>query len=359
MTTEDENKTLTEDEQFAAMMAGNPLFESNKPQDPPASSDATNESGDGRTDTGVTAGDEAGGQAAAGAGADDGQGQSDGATDGDQAAAAAPAPAPASEEPFPGYNTLSPEAREAFDRLNEKHRKVENDYRALHGMTAPMQRQNAELRRQHDAMSARIQQLEQLDRTNRDASAAKDEALNGLEEWAKQFPEESKVLMALVNPLRDKVTALEGQLTAARAELGTLAADRQQAALAREIGELEKVHPDWRSIHDSPDYWEWLNRQAPGIQALNSSMFAGDTVQLLNFYKGSRTSAPAPAPSAAPQNGDADAIQQRRNQALTRGTSPNVRGSESNAAPAAGNQGPLSDEDAAFMALVGDNPLFR
>ena len=355
MTTE--NKTLTEDEQFAAMMAGNPLFESDKPQDPPAGAPAPGEGSADDSGAGgdaVAAGDPPQGDAAPGE-----QGAVPPVSGEGTAAAAPAAPAPASEEPFPGYNALSQDAREAFDRLNEKHKKVENDYRALHGMTAPMQRQNAELRRQHDAMVARIQQLEQLDRTNRDASAAKDEALKGLEEWAEQFPEESKVLMALVNPLRDKVTALEGQLNAARAELGTLAADRQQAALAREIGELEKVHPDWRSIHDSPDYWEWLNRQPPGIQALNSSMFAGDTVQLLNFYKSTRAPAQAPAPAPAPQNGDADAIQQRRTQALARGTAPNVRAPESTAAPAAGNQGQLSDEDAAFLSLVGDNPLFR
>ena len=44
---------------------------------------------------------------------------------------------------------------------------------------------------------------------------------------------------------------------------------------------------------------------------------------------------------------------------LARGTAPNVRAPESTAAPAAGNQGQLSDEDAAFLSLVGDNPLFR
>ena len=114
-------------------------------------------------------------------------------------------------------------------------------------------------------------------------------------------------------------------------------------------------------------FWHWIAFNIPvGAQGLNADAGAphsgnapGDTVQLLNFYKSTRAPAQAPAPAPAPQNGDADAIQQRRTQALARGTAPNVRAPESTAAPAAGNQGQLSDEDAAFLSLVGDNPLFR
>jgi predicted nucleic acid-binding Zn-ribbon protein len=357
----DETKTLSEDEQFAALMADNPLFGSNAPK------------GDTTADgAGASEADEPGAAAAAAAGgADEGQ-QAAGAQGADASAQAAAAAqegaagqegqgagqaASASNEPFPGYSTLSQEAREAFDRLAQARSKVENDYKALHGMMAPTQRQNAELRRQLEATQARIQQLEQLERAQRDASAAKDEALKGIEDWASQFPEESKVLMALVNPLREKVTALEGQLNAARAELGTLANERQQAALAREISELDKAHADWRDIHASPDYWEWLNRQPPGIQALNESMFAGDAISLLHLYKSSRHAA-APAPAPAPQAGAADAIQQRRSQALARSAAPAVRGPES-AVVTGGNQTALSDDDAAFLSLVGKNPLFR
>lgn len=355
----DETKTLTEDEQFAAMMEGNPLFADGKPNHATSADDPNAQQG---ADAGQAsaAGADAGGATEAGQGA---------AAGGDQGGAAAAAgdegvaAAGASEEPFPGYNALSPEVRAAFDTVAQERRKYENDYRALHGMTAPLQRQNAELRRQADASNARIQQLEQLDRTQRNASAAKDEALNGLDEWAKQFPEESRLLMAALNPLRDQVTALEGQLNAARAELGSLASERQQAALEREVSALEKEHADWRDIHASPDYWEWLNRQTPGIQSLNNSMFAGDTVQLLNLYKSSRLAAApapasAPAPAPAPVAGAADAIQQRRTQALARSAAPAVRGSESTA-NAGGNQAGMSDDDAAFAALVGDNPNFR
>ncbi|KAF1008994.1 MAG: Chromosome partition protein Smc [Luteibacter sp.] len=351
----DETKTLSEDEQFAAMTTGNPLFGENNAGGPPANVTVTEEGADTRVD------DAGGDTASAADDGQDGQGAGDGTaaqpgTDG------TPAAATGAEEPFPGYSSLSPEVREAFDNVSKERRKFENDYKALHGMMAPTQRQNAELRRQHDALSARIQQLEQLERTQRDASAAKDEALKGLEDWANQFPEESKMLMALVNPLRDKVTALEGQLNAARAELGSLSTERQQAALEREVSALEEQHADWREIHASPDYWEWLNRQTPGIQALNASMFAGDTIHLLNLYKGNRVAAAPAAVSAsvpATQTGTADAIQQRRTQALERGTAPTVRGSESTGKPGENRDAALTDDDAAFLQLVGDNPNFR
>jgi hypothetical protein len=370
----DETKTLTEDEQFAAAVKGNPLFDGMPEESPAAGDDAgagdddgaaageaaaagegadADDAGNTADDEGTASGDDATAQAAAGDPAGDGTADAPAANaDDGQAAAAA--------EPFPGYNALPAEAREAFDKLANERKKYESDYKALYGMTGPLQRQNADLRRQHDAQVARIQQMEQLERKQQDVSAAKDKAIQEFDEWAKQFPEESRAVLAMVNPLREKVTALEGSLNAARAELGNLHAERQQAALAREIGELERVHPDWRAVHDSPEYWEWLNRQTPGIQGLNGSMFAGDTIQLLNLFKSGRTPAkPDPTPTPTPQpSATADRVQQRRGPALARGTQPNVRSTES-PVTTAGSPSGMSDEDAEFARLVADNPNFR
>jgi len=351
----DDTKTLTEDEQFAQLTAGNPLFDEAAPGERSAQADQQQGGAD-------EAAKDKGAETTARVDAGDGEQKQDADTADQTAAApgdAADGGGKAADEPFPGYATLTPEAREAFDKLANERRKYENDYRALHGMTAPLQRGNEELRRQLQAQVARIQQLEQLGRKQQDVSAAKDEAFQEFDQWAQQYPEESKALLALVNPLREKVTALEGSLGAAQAELGHLHAERQQAALAREVGELEKSHPDWRSIHESQDYWDWLNAQPPGIQGLNSSMYAGDTIQLLNLFKGTRAPAPTPAPAsqqAVPTA--ADNVQQRRNQSLKQGTQPAVRSSESSARQG-GNQGDMSDEDAQFAALVADNPNFR
>jgi hypothetical protein len=361
MTTEE--KTLTEDEQFAALTAGNPLFGQPKnsgddagKQEPGADAGAAGEAA--TAAGGDTAGAASGADDQRGAGQGDQGAAAQGAVGGGDAGAAGAAAS--GEEPFPGYNDMPAPAREAYDKAVQDRRKYENDYKALHGMTAPLQRGNAELRRQLESQQARIQQLEQLERKHVDVSAAKDQALQEFDEWAKQYPEESKALLALVNPLRDKVATLEGSLTAARAELGTLHAERQQAALDREVGELEKIHPDWRSIYHSQDYWDWLSAQPPGIQGLNSSMFAGDTIQLLSLFKGNRpraesTAAAAPA-AAAP--GVADAVQQRRSQALKQGTQPAIRATES-AVRKAGSQGDMTDEDAQFYALVANNPNFK
>lgn len=363
MATENTQQTqeLTEDEQFAAAVKGNPLFDgvpetADAPSDPNAAAPAAGEAAQPAGTPPPQAGDA--GQPPAGDANAQAADAAAAAADAGNAAAAAGDEQPAGDEPFPGYNALSPEAREAFDKVANERKKYENDYRALHGMTAPLQRNNAELQRQHAALVARIQQLEQLERKQQDVSVAKDKAIQEFDEWAKQFPEESRAVLAMVNPLREKVTALEGSLNAARAELGNLHVERQQAALAREIGALEEVHADWRQIHDSPDYWEWLDRQSPGIQALNQSMFAGDTIELLNLFKGSHASKPAPSTQVGQAaTGVADQVQQRRNQALARGTSPNVRQTES---PVRGaNREALSDDDAQFASLVADNPNFR
>jgi hypothetical protein len=266
-------------------------------------------------------------------------------------------PATPANEPFPGYSTLSDEARAAFDRLSTDKAKAENNYRALHGMTVPLQRGNEELRRQLEAQVARIQQLEQLGRKQQDVSAAKDAVTQGFDEWAKEYPEESRAIAAMVNPLREKVVALEGSLNEARAELGGLHADRQRSALERELNALDKAHPDWRQIHEDNGYWEWLNNQSPGIQALNGSMFAGDTIELLNLFKRG-TAKPAQVPAVATPNA-ADAVEQRRNQTLVRGTQPVVRNSESPVNTAGSRDADLSDEDAQFLSLVAGNPNFR
>lgn len=359
MATENAQQTqeLTEDEQFAAAVKGNPVFDgvpetTDTPPDPNAAAAPAGTPAPVSGAPAPNAGDD--GQPAPAGDANAPAFDANDANAGDGNAAT-----PANDaEPFPGYNALPAEAREAFDKLANERRKIESDYKALHGMTAPLQRNNAELRRQHDAQVARIQQLEQLERKQQDVSAAKDKAIQEFDEWAKQFPEESRAVLAMVNPLREKVTALEGSLNAARAELGNLHAERQQAALAREIGALEEAHADWRQIHDSPDYWEWLEQQSPGVQALNASMFAGDTIELLSKFKRDRAPAtPASSTHTTPPASAADQVQQRRNQALARGTSPNVRQTES---PVRGvNREALSDEDAAFASLVADNPNFR
>lgn len=346
MTDTDDTTTLTEDEQFAAATADNPLFDGNAPAGTVAQNGADEQQEQDPEPVEVAdevpADDGAGEQSAVGdAGASDDAGQG------------------AADELFPGYSALSDEARAAIDKIAADKAKAENDYRALHGMTAPLQRGNAELRRQHDAAIARIQQLEQVGRRQQDVSAAKDEVTQELSDWAKQFPEESKAINALVNPLREKVATLEGSLHAAQAELGNLHVERQQAALAREVGELDKAHPEWRSIHQSQDYWDWLNHQPPGIQGLNNSMFAGDNIQLLNLFKSSRPRQQSAPAQRADTSADADAVQQRRNQALARGTAPIVRSSESQAGRSGSQGGDMSDEDAQFAALVGDNPLFR
>ena len=352
----DDTKTLTEDEQFAQLTAGNPLFDENAPG-------GTAPVDQQQDDAGNAAQDGQAKNAEAQAGDTDraaGQ-QQDQAASGQVAQTRDDAAAGAADEPFPGYASLTPEAREAVDKVIADRKKYENDYRALHGMTAPLQRGNAELRRQQEALVARIQQLEQLGRKQQDVSAAKDQVTQEFDDWAKQFPEESRALLAMVNPLREKVAALEGSLNAAQAELGNLHVERQQAALARELGELEKAHADWKEIHGSPDYWEWLNLQPPGIQALNGSMFAGDNIQLLNMFKGSRPRPKQQTDTAQSTESStaADAVQQRRSQALARGTQPNIRSTESLATGQGNQGGDMSDEDAQFASLVANNPLFR
>ena len=353
----DDTKTLTEDEQFAQLTAGNPLFDENAPGGTAPADQQQDDAG--QASQNGQAKDAAAAQADAANGAADQQ--QDQATTGQVAQTHDDAAAAAADEPFPGYASLAPEAREAVDKVIAERKKYENDYRALHGMTAPLQRGNAELRRQHEALVARIQQLEQLGRKQQDVSAAKDQVTQEFDEWAKQFPEESRALLAMVNPLREKVAALEGSLNAAQAELGNLHVERQQAALARELGELEKAHADWKEIHGSPDYWEWLNLQPPGIQALNSSMFAGDNIQLLNMFKSSRPRPQQQADTAhrSESSTTADVVQQRRSQALARGTQPNIRSTESLAAGQGSQGGDMSEEDAQFASLVANNPLFR
>jgi hypothetical protein len=324
------DRELTEDEQYAKATEGNPLFDAHGPIDDPKPETPDDTSADDAPTSDEPAGDDA--------------------ANGDAATQAT------ETEPFAGYNQLAPEAREAYDKIVADKTKAENDYRALHGIAAPLQRGNAELRRQHDTLLARIQQLEDLGRKQQNVSAVKDQALEGFEQWAKDYPEESQAIQAMMNPLREKIGSLEsalGKVSTLEAQLGELHADKQQSALQTELGALTAAHSDWQAIHDDPMYWEWLQDQSPGIQSLNNSMFAGDAIELLNLFK--RASAPVVPASTAAASQAADAVRQRRDKTLERGTQPNVRASESSGN---GNAIDMSADDAMFLSLVKDNPNF-
>lgn len=335
-------KELTEDEQFAAAIKGSAAFDQlpDEPGDNPEGAAA----------------DPAVAPVPAPEGADDPAATDDpqGEPAAEPAAGADPAAAgPAADEPFPGYSTLAPEARAAYDQVVADKLKAENNYRALHGMTAPLQRGNQELQRQHDALVARIQQLEQQGRKQKDVSAGTDELITGFDEWAKEYPEESRAIAALVNPLREKVAALEAGIGNLQTGFGSLVEDKQRSAIQVELDALTHAHPDWQEINKEPAYQEWLQNQSPGIQALTRSMYAGDSIELLNKYK--RDTAPV---TTNAQANVADAVKQRRTHALERGTQPTVRTTESRPTGPA-NQGDLSDEDAMFARLVEGNPNFR
>ena len=110
----------------------------------------------------------------------------------------------------------------------------------------------------------------------------------------------------------------------------------------------EQLHPDWRTVAQSPDFAGWLQIQPDNIQRLASSWDARETSVVLTLFKAERAEATgqkpqqeAPAKEEQQQAKPDAATGVKRSQQLDGG-----RDVRSRPAPAA--SGPPEDFDAAF-----------
>lgn len=170
----------------------------------------------------------------------------------------AEAPAePAPAEPFPGFSALPEEVKAPLQaKLDaaakaEQLQKERDDYaarwKAQHGQLAPIQRQNAELRRMLESAP------------KKPATPPTDPAK--LEAWRQAFPEESEAILGLVNPLAEQMKAIEEEKQALAASVAEM---REEARRARELAELTQYRPTWQQ--DLPTVQKWIEMLPPEDQ---------------------------------------------------------------------------------------------
>lgn len=196
----------------------------------------------------------------------------------------------AAEEYFPGYANLPEESkklvRESMERAAqaEEYRqiagKAEADRRATVGKIAPLQRE-------YEKARLRLKEIEQNQSTSTRA-----ETRTALEEFAKDYPDEAKHLLAInqnfesfreqsekeKEELLQRLEAIENGFGLQKQEFESI---RQREA---EVATLAKEHPDYLEIDADPQWQAWLQAMK-GVEIVDGK----DVYALLRNGKASST----------------------------------------------------------------------
>lgn len=170
---------------------------------------------------------------------------------------------------------LPDEVRQHVESLRTRQQELESqaaDLRrnldAQNGRVAPLQRELDSTKRE----LARIQtprtqtQQQPQPQQQRAVPSAVDVAnaqfeTDSFKAYEKLYPEEAALqkanAIAVAKATDQRMAYLESLVGQTFSRVGQIEADRQQAHRREEIVELDRVHPDWREINASDDFWNW------------------------------------------------------------------------------------------------------
>lgn len=180
------------------------------------------------------------------------------------------------------FETLPDDAKQQIQSQVQQTQKLYQDYQALHGRLAPMQRQNEDLRKQVDDLKAQLQKAEQEPPTPPDLE--KNDAFN---EFEADWPEEAKQIKAAIAA---RARAAEQAQEQARQTQAALQAERRRW-IGRETQRLAEKHQDWMQVINTPEFQQWrtviqANPQLyPDLAPKFSSMYAEDNIALIDRFK--------------------------------------------------------------------------
>lgn len=210
-------------------------------------------------------------------------------------AAAAPAPVPAAapapvtdEEDGAFWNEI-PEAvrgkvKERFDTEHAAREAAEHRARSDSNRVSALQRKSDALARQLATATPSPDLL----------SAA---LAGGGDQW-KQLEQD---FPAIAGPLKAVLgSALKVSTEQTQQAITPVVAKLVQNDQDEAFAELARVHPAWQQTVNTPAFSAWMQKQAPGVQALADSDHAADAAALLNQFVAATKSPAAPAPQGQP-----------------------------------------------------------
>lgn len=156
-----------------------------------------------------------------------------------------PQETPAEDEPFPGYASLSEEAKKKFQELAAAAaaaKDYEDRWKAQAGQLAPIQRKLAQRERELQELRTRATQQPMPKPAEKD---------DRIEKWRNELGEDAEVIDTIVG---ERVKPLLSETEQLKAELRAL---REQEARNAELRELESAYPDWRDKLTSDDFDAW------------------------------------------------------------------------------------------------------
>lgn len=180
------------------------------------------------------------------------------------------------------------EATEGAEPEGEAPDEAETLKRQVAELSAALEAERHTARSNAGRVSALQRKLNDLQRTAPTGSASADNQgpgdANGDDEdaFGQDFPDVADFVKRTVEKVVEPVRSRYEQEDAERQAAAEAAAVRQA------IQKLQSAHPDFDQIRSSPDYGEWLNRQAPKVREMALSMDADDAIALCSLYKGSR-----------------------------------------------------------------------
>lgn len=197
---------------------------------------------------------------------------------------AAAAPAPAAEEPPAWYNELSEEAKLAYDTSQSNLQQLQWQYSAVHGRLAPVQAENDRLKRLAQGQP-QPQPVAGGQHTPTAPTPAPDFETVEFKEFAENYPDEAKVIMATAVAQQQHTQRLETRLNTLAAGLDQVQNFSTNQQMQHELSALEERHPDWMTVRNSAEFDSWLQTQPPAVQPMVNSKKAEECSYLLDRYK--------------------------------------------------------------------------
>ena len=198
--------------------------------------------------------------------------------------AATPAPPQPEVERPAWYDGLSEEAKLAFDQQQDDMSRLQLQYSAVYGRLAPMQAENDRMKRLAPGQP-QPQPVAGGQPTPTAPTPAPDFETKEFKEFAENYPDEAKVIMATAVAQHQHSQRLETRLNNLAAGLDQVQNFSTTQQMQHELSALEERHPDWMIIRNSPEFDSWMQTQPPAVQPMVNSKQADECSWLLDRYK--------------------------------------------------------------------------
>jgi hypothetical protein len=171
--------------------------------------------------------------------------------------------------------------------------RVTQQFQSETGRTSALQRKINEIQKQQEQ------------RNDPENIEVNQESIDLLKE---DYPEIAEAIQSVVT----QSVAQQNQAINARIQeaMAPMQQAQQQQIEALQQQALAKTHPDYESLSQSDEYWNWVDSQPDAIRQMAESEFANDVTYVLNIYKGMN------AQDAQHRNNQQSEIQSKREKQL-------------------------------------------